>query len=128
MADSAYSDNLLYVLPPDFEKRDPHVYGYFYITIGKLLWIRNGAKPDNTKLRVKFWGDRGQGQLMRPTNSSRELGNIPTSIKFEIRCPIQHFHKYLQDSTKIKIFVLDPRNDKPIGVVTVNVLFYLKHG
>ena len=126
MADIPMTDELLYVLPPNFEKQDPNVYGYLYLTIGKVVWLSGNVPPENTKIRVKFWGDSSQGVIMRPSNARKELEFLPSLIKYEVRCPIHLFHRYLRDSAELKLYVLDSRNDKPIGYVSVNLLFYLK--
>jgi len=113
-----------YVLPPGAEGNT--TYGYLYIEIGKLLWMR-GAHADKSKVKVKFWGDKGEGQILRPTNASRELGGIPTTIQYQIRCDMINFRNYLQDAVKMNFFVLDSRNDKPLGRVSLLTNFYIKH-
>ncbi len=113
-----------YVLPPGAEGNI--TYGYLYIDIGNLLFLR-GAKVDKTKVKVKFWGDKGDGQILRPVNASRELGGIPTAIQYQIRCDMINFRNYLQDAVKLHFFVLDSRNDKPLGRVSLLTNFYIKH-
>lgn len=115
------------VLPPGFETRDNTVYGYLYIEIGKLLWLRGAQKADKTKVKIKFWGDQSSGQFLRPTNAASELKNIPTALQYEIRCPLIGFYRYLDDCVRLRFFVIDARNDKPLGAVTINLQFYLKH-
>jgi len=113
-----------YILPP--ECPDPNVYGYFYVEIGKLLWLK-GGKAENSKVKIKFWGDKGAGQILRAVNASKELHGIPTAIQYEIHCPLVSFYNYLYDSTRLKFFVLDARNDKALGNVIISLPLYLRH-
>ena len=36
------------------------------------------------------------------------------------------FYRYLRDMAKVKLFLIDKRNGKAVGMVTVNLLLYLK--
>ena len=115
-----------HVLPPGFEERDHVVYGYFYIEVGKIIWLKGASV--NTKLKLKFWGERSSGQVLRPVNvSAKELQHIPTTIEYEIRCPMTSFQKYLGDCTHLKFMVLEARSEKPLGNTQINLHFYIKH-
>lgn len=117
-----------HVLPPGFEQRDHTIYGYFYVEVEKIVWLKGVNNQLNTKLKVKFWGDRGTGQVLRPVNATAgELQHLPTTIEYEIRCPMVHFQRYLEDCTHLKFEVFDARGDRLIGVTTINLQFYLKH-
>jgi len=50
------------------------------------------------------------------------LKPIPTHATYDIRTPLILFYEYLKDMVKLKIDILDKRNDKIIGVVVVNFL------
>ena len=124
MTDQSQAEISRYVLPPGFAGNT--TYGYLYIELGKLLWLKTG-KADKTKVKVKFWGAKGENQILRATNASQELSAIPTAIQYQIRCDLVNFRNYLEDAVKLHFFVLDSRNDKPIGQVTLLLSFYIKH-
>lgn len=123
-----YSDSAISVLPPGFERLENMVYGYVYVKIGKLLWLKTGGSYSmaNSKIKMKFWGEKGNGKFLRCSNAGNEVSRFPTEVKYEVRCSLGHFQKYLQDMAKLKLHVLDSRNDKALGTVTINLLFFLK--
>lgn len=47
-------------------------------------------------------------------------------LEYEIRCPALLFGKYLEDMVRLKVDVLDKRNDKVVGNIIVNMLLFLK--
>jgi hypothetical protein len=46
-------------------------------------------------------------------------------VDYEVRTPLMLFYNYLKDMVKLKIELLDKRNDKVIGLVFVNFLTFL---
>ena len=123
--DQEYSD-LTPILPPGVEKLSDIVYGSLTIKLGKIEWIKNSYQTDHSLVKVKFWGDNGTGQLLKPTNSSQEFKLTPSEIKYDVKCSVVHFSKYLEDLGKLNISILDARNHKPVGCVILNLLMYLK--
>ena len=43
-------------------------------------------------------------------------------VTYEIRSPVALFHLYLKDMVRLKLDVLDKRNDKIIGIIIINLL------
>lgn len=115
-----------YALPPN--SKDDTVYGYLYVELGNLTWSKGHHTPYN-KIKVKFWGESGLNcQILRPVNNaSKEIRGIPTSISYQIRCSLLSFYKYLQDGRDLRFYILDPRNDKPLGNAILKLPLYLKH-
>mgnify|MGYP001008603769 FL=1 len=127
--ETEYSNLVVGVLPPGLESLENMIHGYLRFRVGRLFWSTGDSKiytPANSIIKVKFWGERGNGQLLRPSTGGIELRTFSYDICYEIRCSVIHFYKYLQDLAKLRLHVLDARNNKPVGVVTVNFLSYLK--
>lgn len=45
----------LRILPPGTET-NTNLYGELIVSIGELAWLKTAFPPENTKIRVKFWG------------------------------------------------------------------------
>ncbi|KAL4429483.1 hypothetical protein ABPG74_001328 [Tetrahymena malaccensis] len=122
-----YKEDYLKILPPGTEENQ-NVYGNLYISLGDLMWLKTPFPPENTKIRVSFWGQQGNGRVIVAKNCAEELKNYYVSeLEYEIRCPVVLFQKYLQDMVKLKIDILDKRNDKVVGNVFINMLLFLKN-
>jgi len=69
--------------------------------------------------RLKFWGQEGDGHLLKPINSS---SYVESEIAFQILSPISGFHLYLKDMEKLKIYLVDPEDslNKIFGHITLN--------
>ena len=113
-------------IPQYYDEQDPKIYGQLTIEIGNITKLKGAIKQDHTKVKVKFGTDPSFPQILRPTNASKELHGFATIIKLRIRSPLVSFHNYLNDCLELKLFVLDARNDKPIGNVIINLRKYLK--
>ncbi len=113
------------ILPPGTDVNSK-VYGKFEITFGKILWMKSAFPFENTKIRLKLWGQSGNGRLFSCLNSNKENFILANTAKYEIRCPMVLFRKYLEDMSKIRIDVLDRRNDKVVGVILIHLNLYLK--
>lgn len=98
------------VLPPGTESND-YTYGYMAIRIGNIAY-----KHDQVSVRLTFWGQ----------NSNSVLLHAHETIKYDIRCPIILFSRYLEDSVDLKIQLIDRRNTKVIGYSLIRWSMYLK--
>lgn len=114
----------LAVLPPGTEE-NTIAYGTLFLEFGRITTKKSGYPLENTKIRVKFWG-QNDGRLFSAENSAPDLKGYPTQGQYEVRCPLLLFHKYLQDMVRIRVDLLDKRNDKTVGSAVVNTLLFLK--
>ena len=55
----------------------------------------------------------------------KDLKQFPKEVSYDLRSPIVLFYNYLKDMIRLKIDILDKRNDKLIGVVVINLLSIL---
>jgi len=76
---------------------------------------------ENVKIKIKFWGEDDH-QVLRAENAASDLMMLKNEIIYNVSANIAGFHKYLSECKRIEFFILDKRNDKPIGVVLVNLL------
>jgi len=52
---SLFASDYLRILPPGTET-NTNLYGELLVSIGELAWLKTAFPPENTKIRVKFWG------------------------------------------------------------------------
>ena len=115
------------VLPPGIDKFHKDVYGIFRLSIGDLQWLNSATNYDNIKFRPVFWGEGETRVLLRAKNTClEEMGVVFHEAKFEIRCTLVQFFRYLRDMAKIRLHLIDKRNGKAFGMVVINFLLYLK--
>jgi len=120
-------ENVAGVLPPGIDKFHKEVYGVFKLSIGDLQWLNTATNFDHIKFRPLFWGDNDSKVMVRAKNTCLdEIGVVFHEAKFEIRCTLVQFFRYLRDMAKLRIHLIDKRNNKAIGMVMVNFLLYLK--
>ena len=115
------------MLPPGIEKVNKDVYGVLRLSIRDLQWLNNATNFDFIKLRPIFWGEKETQRLIRAQNTCMdELGVVKHEAYYEIRCNIIQFFRYLRDMAKMRLHLVDKRNNKAFGMIAVNLLLYLK--
>jgi len=70
---------------------------------------------------VKFWGQK-EAVLLSAQENSNVSNEIPSTVEYEIRCPLYLFAKYLKDMVKFKIDVVDCSIKKAVALIVINWL------
>ena len=118
----AMEDRFRANLPPMSESIESNIFGMFRIKAGQLLWLNAGINHNNIKLKPVFFGQNDTPFLLRASNTSLDEETTSSNIGiYDIHCTILQFHRYLEDMTKLRIFLIDKRNLKGIGMVNVNL-------
>jgi hypothetical protein len=108
-------------LPPDL---DGKIFGFLKIEVGNIVWLKAPYDPSSVLIRVKFWGDKSDGILVRTADSKKQ----PYSNKAEytIRNTQPLFIKYLCDMSVLTLDVIDSAKRRLIGAAKVNLKLYLR--
>ncbi len=52
------------------------------LKIGKIIWLKTSFPFQNTKLRVKWWGQEGKGRIMATLNCAEDLRIYQNEMKY----------------------------------------------
>lgn len=103
-------------LPPGCEGSPQ---GNLFIDLGAMEWLiydsvnylqdpGNGKLPlRNVFANLKFWGDKGRGLFLRPSNAMKGQDKMSNKYAFEIKCPEKSFERYLDDMGALVIDFFD---------------------
>ena len=91
-------------LPPEVEGIQR---GQLQLRVDNLRWDLPGA-PSTVAARIKWWGERGAGSLikLRPSSTDR----CSHLLTFALRCGPKPMRKYLKDMSTLLIAIEDSRN------------------
>jgi C2 domain len=107
-------------LPPDIKGK---AHGKLGIEIGNIIWIDNGITPQSIHFRVKFWGEKGPGVILRSKSTRNDLAS--NEIEYTVRCTQPIFINYLMDMGSLTIDVTD-NQWRLLGAIKINIKLYLK--
>ena len=107
-------------LPPDVKNK---AHGQLKVRIGDLVWMDPSLAAAQILFRIKFWGERGPGVILKPTSSSIDM--ISNEVAYTIRCTQPSFISYLMDMGSLNIDVTDSQW-RLLGSIKVNFKLYLK--
>ncbi|KAL3878157.1 hypothetical protein ACJMK2_030527 [Sinanodonta woodiana] len=103
-------------LPPQVEGQ---LRCFCRLSINQVLWgVPN--PPDITYVRVKFWGEDGDGSLFRPADvKRRDKLSLKTTARYPIRSGPKQFASYLSDMNSLMLDVLATDALVPVGQAEV---------
>ncbi|BFZ15049.1 hypothetical protein BsWGS_18088 [Bradybaena similaris] len=101
----------------------PQVYGqvrcFCKLTVSQVVWTIP-KPPDLTLVRVKWWGEEGDGILFRPVDVKK--GNkvgCQTTARYPVRSGPCQFATYLSDMGSLMLDVLTGPDSQVIGQATI---------
>ncbi|KAK3584373.1 hypothetical protein CHS0354_001298 [Potamilus streckersoni] len=103
-------------LPPQVEGQ---LRCFCRLSINQVLWgVPN--PPDITHIRVKFWGEDGDGSLFRPADvKKRDKLSLRTTARYPVRSGPKQFASYLSDMSSLMLDVLANDALVPVGQAEV---------
>lgn len=107
-------------LPPEVKNK---AHGQLRVKIGKVVWIDPGLSASQLLLRIKFWGERGPGVILKPLGSPLEM--VSNEVNYTIRCTQPGFISYLMDMGSLSLDVTDS-SWRLLGTIKINLKLYLK--
>jgi len=99
---------------------DSEIHGQMRLKFGNLHWLNSGANMENIKIKPVFFGQSEIPFLCRAENTCLEEKNVTSNeARYDIHCSIKQFHKYLEDMSRLRIFLVDKRNNKGVGMIVI---------
>jgi hypothetical protein len=109
-------------LPPMSDLIEGDIFGKLTLKIGQLYWLNSGVNQNNIKVKPVFFGQTDTPFLLRAENTCVDEGGLVSNIGiYDIHCTITQFHRYLEDMSRLRIFLVDKRNNKGVGMVVVKL-------
>jgi hypothetical protein len=106
-------------LPPGSESLDLPIAGILRLKIKNLIEMKTSANFENIKVKPIFWGEKESKFLLRAANTCLcEKNSLSNKANYYIRCSPTQFQRYLKDMKSLKLFLVDKRNLKCLGVGT----------
>ena len=114
-------------LPPGSEVLDLPIAGLLQLQIGNLTELKTTANFENIKIKPSFWGENESKFLLRAENTSLSEENACfCCANYLIKCSPIQFQRYLKDMKILKLYLVDKRNLKCLGIVQIDILPFLK--
>ncbi|XP_033742500.1 C2 domain-containing protein 3-like [Pecten maximus] len=99
-------------LPPQV---DGQLRCFCRLTIDQIHW-HSPHPPDVSHIRVKWWGEDGDGALFRPLNVKKgDKGPAKTTARYPVRSGPRQFASYLIDMGSLAVEILSGPNMIPVG-------------
>jgi len=115
-------DNLedLTSLPPSIQGK---VHGLLKAEIGKVVWVSEGLDPSGIMLRLKFWGEKSPGKILKPASSSNSA--LSSVALYSVKCTQPIFVNYLNDMGVLNLDIMDS-NWRLLGNIKINLKLYFR--
>lgn len=107
-------------LPPDVKNK---AHGQLKVRIGKVVWMDPALPASQLLLRIKFWGEKGPGVILKPLGSTVDM--VSNEVIYTIRCTQPGFISYLMDMGSLSLDVTDCQW-RLLGCIKINLKLYLK--
>jgi hypothetical protein len=101
-------------LPPRVNGR---IHGSLRLAVEAVEW-RVVRPPLSTQVRVKFWGEKGYGALLRPANCSRGPA-LASTVFYSVRCSRRSMLEYLNDAETVTLDIVDEVSHDVVAHATV---------
>ncbi|KAJ8298025.1 hypothetical protein KUTeg_024556 [Tegillarca granosa] len=99
-------------LPPQVEGQ---LRCFCRMTIGQILWL-SPSPPDVTHVRVKWWGEDGDGSIFRPVNANKKSATASKIVaRYPVRSGPKQFASYLNDMGSLVVEILTGPSMIPVG-------------
>lgn len=105
-------------LPPEIKGK---AHGTLHVKIGNFVWLDPSLTPANLNFRLKFWGEKGPGVILKPQTTD----SASNEVEYVIRCTQPIFINYLMDMGCLVLDVTD-QTWRLLGSIKINVKLYLK--
>ncbi|KAJ1468409.1 hypothetical protein T484DRAFT_1920382 [Baffinella frigidus] len=103
-------------LPP---RVDGRIHGSLRLAVESVEW-RVVQPPVSTQVRVKFWGEKGYGALLRPASCSRGPA-LSSSVFYSVRCARRSMLEYLRDAESVTLDIVDEASHNIVAHATVSL-------
>ena len=107
-------------LPPEIKGK---AHGKFKIELGNFVWLDSSLSAQNLNFRVKFWGEKGPGVILKAKGTQNEV--VKNEAEYMIKCTQPIFINYLMDMGSISISLTD-NLWRLLGTIKINIKLYLK--
>ncbi|XP_069129079.1 C2 domain-containing protein 3-like isoform X6 [Argopecten irradians] len=111
-------------LPPQV---DGQLRCFCRLTIDQIHW-HSPNPPDVSHVRVKWWGEDGDGALFRPLNVKKgDKGPAKTTARYPVRSGPRQFASYLIDMGSLAVEVLSGQMMIPVGQAEITQIGLLSN-
>ncbi|XP_060074176.1 C2 domain-containing protein 3-like [Ylistrum balloti] len=111
-------------LPPQV---DGQLRCFCRLNIDQIHW-HSPNPPDVTHVRVKWWGEDGDGALFRPLNVKRgDKGPAKTTARYPVRSGPRQFASYLVDMGSLAVEILSGPMMIPVGQAEITQIGLLSN-
>ena len=107
-------------LPPEINGT---CHGRMRVQIGKILWLNPDISHENIQIRLKFWGEKGPGVILKPSGFQNDI--LKNEVEYIIRCNQPMFIRYLMDMGCLTLDVTD-QTWRLLGTIKINLKLYMK--
>ncbi|KAL8593869.1 hypothetical protein ACOMHN_018081 [Nucella lapillus] len=111
-------------LPP---KVDGQLRCFCKVSISQVLWSK--ASPPTTIVRLKWWGEEGEGALFRPLDVKKGNKSLTrTTARYPVRSGPRQFASYLSDMGSLSVTVLTSETaTEPVGQADITEIAHLSN-
>ncbi|XP_048237074.1 C2 domain-containing protein 3-like isoform X2 [Haliotis rufescens] len=103
-------------LPPQVEGQ---LRCFCRLSISQIIWV-TAVTPDLTLVRIKWWGEPGDGSIFKPLNVKKgDKSGCQTTARYPVRSGPRQFAAYLSDMGALTLEVMSGQLAAPIGQAEV---------
>ncbi|XP_067663139.1 C2 domain-containing protein 3-like [Haliotis asinina] len=103
-------------LPPQVEGQ---LRCFCRLSISQIIWV-TPVTPDLTLVRLKWWGETGDGSIFKPLNVKKgDKSGCQTTARYPVRSGPRQFAAYLSDMGALTLEVMSGQHAAPIGQAEV---------